>query len=113
MVVTHGEPHPGNLIRTTTGFYLVDWDTVGMAVPERDLSVLTDDPAELTRYRELTGHERSADALRLYRLRWYLYDLVDFVDWFREPHTDDPDTMPAWTSFRETLTALQVQPHDA
>ncbi|WP_189251810.1 phosphotransferase [Lentzea flava] len=113
VVVTHGEPHPGNLIRTPAGFHLVDWDTVGLAVPERDLSVLTGDPAELTRYRELTGHEPSADALRLYRLRWQLYDLVEFVDWFRKPHTDDPDTVLAWTWFRKTLTALQVEPHDA
>ncbi|MEY7971410.1 phosphotransferase family protein [Saccharomonospora xinjiangensis] len=106
VVVTHGEPHPGNLIRGAAGFHLVDWDTVGVAVPERDLSVLTDNPAELARYQELTGHEPSADALRLYRLRWHLNDLVEFVDWFREPHTDDPDTVLAWTSFQETLAAL-------
>jgi spectinomycin phosphotransferase len=39
-VVTHGEPHPGNLIRTDAGLRLVDWDTVRAAPPERDLWLL-------------------------------------------------------------------------
>jgi spectinomycin phosphotransferase len=36
-VVTHGEPHPGNLLRTRTGLCLVDWDMTALARPERDL----------------------------------------------------------------------------
>ncbi len=36
-VITHGEPHPGNLMHTRDGLRLIDWDTVGLAVPERDL----------------------------------------------------------------------------
>lgn len=106
MVVTHGEPHPGNLIWGASSLHLVDWDTVGAAIPERDLSVLTDDPTELTRYQDLTGYTPSAEALQLYRLRWRLNDLIEFVDWFRAPHTDDADTKLAWTSFQETLAAL-------
>jgi spectinomycin phosphotransferase len=31
MVVTHGEPHPGNLIQTSAGLVLIDWDTVAVA----------------------------------------------------------------------------------
>jgi aminoglycoside phosphotransferase (APT) family kinase protein len=30
-VITHGEPHPGNIVRTGAGLMLVDWDTVGLA----------------------------------------------------------------------------------
>jgi spectinomycin phosphotransferase len=36
-VVTHGEPHAANVIRTGDGHVLVDWDTVALAPPERDL----------------------------------------------------------------------------
>lgn len=40
-VVTHGEPHPGNVIRTSHGLRIIDWTTVQMAPPERDLWMLT------------------------------------------------------------------------
>src|SRR5262249_30877108 len=36
-VLTHGEPHPGNTIGTDTGIVLIDWDTLLLAPPERDL----------------------------------------------------------------------------
>ena len=36
-VITHGEPHPGNLLRTLTGLRLIDWDMIALARPERDL----------------------------------------------------------------------------
>jgi thiamine kinase-like enzyme len=36
-VVTHGEPHPANVIRTPGGLKLIDWDTVQLAPAERDL----------------------------------------------------------------------------
>ena len=39
-VVTHGEPHAGNVMRTSEGRVLVDWDTVALAPPERDLWML-------------------------------------------------------------------------
>ena len=34
VVVTHGEPHVGNAIRTEAGWMLVDWDTTLLAPPE-------------------------------------------------------------------------------
>jgi spectinomycin phosphotransferase len=36
-VITHGEPHPGNLLRARAGLCLVDWDMTALARPERDL----------------------------------------------------------------------------
>jgi hypothetical protein len=30
VVITHGEPHPGNILRAAGGMYLIDWDTVGL-----------------------------------------------------------------------------------
>src|SRR5258708_5242946 len=32
-VITHGEPHPGNLLRTRAGLCLVDWDMTALARP--------------------------------------------------------------------------------
>jgi spectinomycin phosphotransferase len=37
LVITHGEPHPGNMLRTRAGLCLVDWDMTALARPERDL----------------------------------------------------------------------------
>lgn len=105
-VITHGEPHPGNLLRTARGDVLVDWDTVGLAAPERDLSLLSADPAAFSRYRALTGYTPSADALALYRLRWSLADVAEFVAWFRAPHIRSPDTDAAWVAFDATLRDL-------
>lgn len=103
LTVTHGELHPGNLLRTAAGHRLVDWDTVGLAAPERDLWLLGDD---LTRYTELTGHVPDPNALALHRLRWSLVDLAEFAALFRRPHTRTPDTDTAWRGLRRTLAEL-------
>ena len=67
LVITHGEPHPGNIIRVAAdgavgagpaggAIMLIDWDTVALAPPERDLwMVATETGDELRRYTELTG----------------------------------------------------------
>ncbi len=50
VVVTHGEPHPGNLLHTPAGLRLVDWDTIAFAPAERDLWMIADaHPAALAR----------------------------------------------------------------
>ncbi len=48
-VLTHGEPHAGNTIRTERGWVLVDWDTVFLALPERDLWSLDPGDASVLR----------------------------------------------------------------
>lgn len=108
LVVTHGEPHPGNLILGEDGYLLVDWDTVGLAVPERDLSLISDDPTALARYTELTGRTPDQAALALYRLRWSLLDVAEFVEWFRGEHRRTSDTEGAWRGFTETLDHLST-----
>ena len=88
-VVTHGEPHPGNLIHTGAGVRLVDWDTVALARPERDLWMLDDGrPGSLRLFEELTGRTVSEPAVRFYRLAWTLSDIASFVDMFRSPHQE-------------------------
>jgi spectinomycin phosphotransferase len=73
---------PGNILRAGGRRLLVDWDTVGLAVPERDLWWLDDraDPS----------------AVALYRLRWDLDDVSVFVEQFRSPHARTLDTEQAW-----------------
>ena len=105
-VVTHGEPHPGNLLQTADGFLLIDWDTAGLAVPERDLAVLESGPDDLAGYAALSGHEPDPVALELYRLSWGLADLGEFLRWFRAPHADDGDALTAWDGLVQTLTGL-------
>ncbi|MEU6700507.1 aminoglycoside phosphotransferase family protein [Pseudonocardia sp. NPDC046786] len=105
-VVTHGEPHPGNLLDSGKGYLLIDWDTVGLGVPERDLAVVSGDPAELAAYTELTGVRPDPAALELYALRWTLADLGEFLRWFRAPHDDDADSATAWEGLLATLADL-------
>ena len=103
-VVTHGEPHPANILTTPTGKLLIDWDTVRIGPPERDLWHLTDhpfteaDPADdkaLTGYAEATGHPVSRAALTFYRLTWILADLAVYTADLQAPHTEGGDAAEA------------------
>ncbi|WP_017587112.1 phosphotransferase [Nocardiopsis ganjiahuensis] len=106
VVTTHGEPHPGNLLWREAGPLLVDWDTVGLAAPERDLWLVTEDPDELARYAEAAGHVPDPALLALYRLRWDLQDVVEFVDLFAAPHQRGADTEQAWRDLGTVLRRL-------
>jgi spectinomycin phosphotransferase len=92
LVITHGEPHPGNVLRTAGRLMLIDWDTVGLAPPERDLWFLAapgstcgestrTEPgrAEFARYEAATGYRPAPAALDLYRLRWQLDDIAAYL----------------------------------
>jgi hypothetical protein len=97
LVITHGEPHPANIMRTGTAMMLIDWDTVGLAPPERDLwMVVTDSGGETRRYAEATGRSVDADALEFYRIRWALDDIAAFMRAFRDGHRQTPQTEHMW-----------------
>jgi spectinomycin phosphotransferase len=105
-VITHGEPHPGNLLRTRAGLCLVDWDMTALARPERDLwSVIAGDQ-DAARYSWRTGWTVNQDALALYRLRWGLNDIAEFLSEIRGPHQRTADTLVSWTGLQETLDAI-------
>jgi spectinomycin phosphotransferase len=109
-VLTHGEPHPGNVVFAESHVLLVDWDTVGVALPERDLWMLdTDD--ERARYEQGTGRPVDDAAIRLYRLRWELDDIASFVHTFRSPHREDADTARTWGWFAGSLGSDGVWPY--
>jgi spectinomycin phosphotransferase len=103
-VITHGEPHPGNVIHGVDDLFLVDWDTVALAPPERDLWLLaTDSGEEAALYRDATGHEVNRDALSLYRQAWDLADIAVYIDQFRSPHQRTADTEEAWTNLVNSI----------
>ena len=105
-VMTHGEPHPANLISVDSDLLLVDWDTAALAPRERDLSLVVDEPGpNVERYERVTGHEVDFSVVTLYRLRWYLDDLASTVKLFRRPHDKNPDTQ----RWRDGLSSLLPQ----
>ncbi|WP_433291047.1 phosphotransferase [Actinoplanes sp. CA-030573] len=101
-VVTHGEPHPGNILRTPDGPRLIDWDTVRLAPPERDLW-FADDSASLARYAAATGHTPRPEALAFYRLMWNLADIAAYAAALRRPHAEGGDAEAALRYLRANL----------
>jgi spectinomycin phosphotransferase len=96
-VLTHGEPHPGNTMRDAIGWLLIDWDTVLVAPPERDLWSLDDgDGSILAAYADATGVIPLAPELELYRVRWDLADLASIVSQFRRHHVGSQDDDKCW-----------------
>ncbi|MFD6992338.1 phosphotransferase [Streptomyces sp. NPDC059943] len=106
LVITHGEPHPGNLLSAGERRLLLDWDTVGLAVPERDLWLVADGPDDLARYEESTGRKPDLSALALYRLRWALNDIAEFLTLLRAPHAQTPDAQQSWNALAATVGSL-------
>jgi spectinomycin phosphotransferase len=112
-VITHGEPHPGNVMRAGDGLRLIDWDTVGLASPERDLwEVLgpadsdsdgDSNSAAARRYTHATGHTVDPDGLRCYQVRWALDDLAAFTGALRTGHQDTAGPRAAWQALNENV----------
>lgn len=103
-VITHGEPHAGNVIVTTAGLKLVDWESARLALPERDLWDL--DPGDgsvLEAYRRLSGRRLDQNALALYRLWYDLFEIAGYVNGFRGPHSDNDDSAESWKNLRYFL----------
>jgi spectinomycin phosphotransferase len=98
-VVTHGEPHSANVLRTTDGrMHLIDWDTVQLAPRERDLAAVFDGTTDvLTAYQAGAGpvSPRPA-ALELFQVWWTLAEIATYVQLFRHQHADSPDSKESW-----------------
>ncbi|MGP4110313.1 phosphotransferase [Streptomyces sp. 4N509B] len=108
-VLTHGEPHPGNVLRVPGRRpLLIDWDTVALAPPERDLWLLAPEGGDAERavrqaYEAATGRAVYGPALDLHRLRWDLVDIAEFLDVLRSPHRASADTELAFTGLAAAL----------
>ena len=106
-VITHGEPHPANLMSVDGRLVLIDWDTAALAPPERDVSLIATTRNEgIDRYQQATGRELDPGVITLYRLRWYLDDLASAIRLFRNRHRDTPDTRRWWRGLVPELEQL-------
>lgn len=97
-VAAHGEPHEGNQLRTTSGRFLVDWDTLRLAPPELDLRTLVDAGASL---RDVGA---DPDMIELFDLQWRLDEISQYSAWFAAPHTGTRDDEIAIGGLLEELT---------
>jgi spectinomycin phosphotransferase len=104
-VVTHGEPHAGNVMQTGNGHVLIDWDTVALAPAERDLWMLVGDAAgSVDSYTGVTGHELDRVAVDFFRLTWDLADTAAFTHQLRSAHRHNEDTMRAFKALNYYVT---------
>jgi spectinomycin phosphotransferase/16S rRNA (guanine(1405)-N(7))-methyltransferase len=106
-VLTHGEPHPGNTMRVGGRWLLIDWDTVLVAPPERDLWDL--DPGDGSihaAYTAVTGRGVRADVLELYRLRWDLTDIALCLARFSAAHGETADDVETWHILRDAVVGF-------
>ncbi|RZU03171.1 spectinomycin phosphotransferase [Kribbella rubisoli] len=98
-VVTHGEPHSANALRTTDGeLRLVDWETVRLAPRERDLTgILGGPPDALPAYQSEAGPvSPHPAAMELFDVWWPLAEISSYVQLFRQPHVESEDTKESW-----------------
>ncbi|HEV2255024.1 MAG TPA: phosphotransferase [Streptosporangiaceae bacterium] len=106
-VITHGEPHPGNVMRAGPRRMLIDWDTVGLGPPERDLWMVAGESGEeARRYAGLTGRAVDPGLLEWYRLRWALDDISAFAYRLRCAHGRTADAEHAWVALEQTVASL-------
>lgn len=108
-VLTHGEPHPGNTMLGPDGWLLIDWDTVLLAPPERDLWGL--DPGDgsiLAAYADATGVVPVPSMLELYRIRWDLADMALIADGFRRPHSGSADDVESWSLLGSLVDGIRA-----
>ena len=99
-VLTHGEPHPGNTMRSADGWKLIDWETALVAPPERDLWLLG---GGHTGYTAATGAEVVPEMLELYRRRWLIADLCVDVHRFLRPHSGNSEDQESWELLRANV----------
>ena len=105
-VVTHGEPHRANTIVTAAGVVLIDWDTVLIAPPERDLATAIGRDEELAaEYTARTGLSLDPDAFALYRSRWTLSEIALFAYQLGQPHADTEDNRVALRELEQYLSS--------
>jgi spectinomycin phosphotransferase/16S rRNA (guanine(1405)-N(7))-methyltransferase len=111
-VLTHGEPHSGNILTTASGPVLIDWDTALLAPPERDVWTLADGvPQMRDLYTARTGVALLDDTLTLYRLWWDLSEISICVGIFQRPHGSTEDTSVGWAALTRCLDPTRWQPH--
>jgi spectinomycin phosphotransferase len=110
-VVSHGEPHSANFIAGADGrLHLIDWDTVRLAPPERDLAALPmREPGVLAAYLD-SGVLRPPrpDAIELFDAWWVLTEISLYARYFRQPHIESEDSRVSWRGLQENVSAAMT-----
>ncbi|WP_175539619.1 phosphotransferase [Nocardioides exalbidus] len=94
-VVTHGEPHVRNQWLARGQTWLIDWESLVLAPPERDLATLVHEGRDV-------AHD--PQVVRLFDLEWRLSEIWSFAQWLQGPHAGDTDDHTALGGLTEELT---------
>ena len=111
-VITHGEPHQANFIKTLDrSLHLIDWGTARLGPRERDLWMLLEGGSGLDAYRATAGdYTPRPEAIALFGLLWQLTDLSIYIHRFRETHGNGEDDAKSFWGVEQTLTWLAELP---
>ncbi|MDR2987789.1 MAG: phosphotransferase [Nocardiopsaceae bacterium] len=110
-VVTHGEPGAWNVLKTPAGLVIVDWDSVLLAPPERDLWELAEtDSSVLAAYAEATGTAIDVGALALFRMWYDLFEIAGYIQLFSGAHDDTEDAAESWKNLEFFLRPAERWP---
>ncbi len=112
-VVSHGEPHAGNVIRTDGAMLLIDWDTVRRVPKERDLvNAFDDGTTDLQNTDAIEAYQHTAgrvtlheESVQLFRLWWGLAEICAYAAHFRGPQRDGEDVRLSWRAVLQYLPA--------
>lgn len=92
-VLTHGEPHPGNMMVVGGRHLLIDWESARLAPPERDL------------WNFGLGDEAMRE---LYAVRWDLAEVALYMAQFLRPHRDTDNERLSWKGLGGSLAKLET-----
>lgn len=117
---THGDAHWANILNDAHGeLFLIDWDDLSMAPPERDLAFFTgpDFQSVLASYILETGHlpDLSAARFKYYFDRWTLSEIADFGERIFLQDLPEVEMTNAWEELQQYVplqrdqTARQVE----
>ena len=93
--------------------HLIDWDTVRLAPPERDLESLPiEEPEVLNAYLAATdAMAPRAYALELFKAWWVIHEVAEYAHRFRQPHTDSRDSEASWSDMEHNLRLVAAWPN--
>lgn len=111
-VLTHGQPDTANLLRTTDGTMLVNWESVAVAPRERDLRHVLEAGrgAEAMQAYVSAGGRAGAlspDTLELFELEWRLSDVAEHALRFSGPHQGTDDDLRFLNDLDAQLAAVR------
>ena len=87
-VLTHGEPHPGNILRHGDRLLLADWGELMWGPAERDWYHVIS---------SLGGSPRCRpDFLRFYEIRWWLSEFAEYATRFFREHDGGQEDVAMW-----------------